>query len=1208
MTTKKQTNESPPTLRLKQTVKNEHTFHIDVELDGFGPRIDADADFTFALTDQEQQDIRWYVEEYAEYPFPPHPERAARVEQRMHELGEHLFQHLFQQAGQQRLWAKVYENLSTMRIEVVSTPQEAAALPWELLRDPHTDTPVALNAGAFVRAHTQGVRQARQVQAQPPIRILLVICRPGGRDDVPFRSVASRLVKGLSDEARAVFQLDVLRPPTFERLGEVLRLAHKQEQPYHVVHFDGHGVYGDPHRLKQAVNISPNAFRGVGSQGFLLFEHDDPTQRLVHGLDLGNLLHETGVPLLVLNACRSAHTEATTEEEEEQEPQQETENPYDKVRAFGSLAQQVMLQGVTGVVAMRYNVYVVTAAQFVANLYASLTRGFTLGEAVTFGRKQLAANPQRHIVGTIELQDWMVPIVYEADPVQLFAPTTDGLNITIKAADATPKRGMLDADLPPEPDVGFFGRDEVLLALDRGFDRHHALLLHAYAGSGKTTTAAEFARWYSLTGGVDGPVLFTSFEQYKLLVQVLDQLGRLFDPLLQQHGIPWDAIPDAAQKRDIALQVLRRVPVLWVWDNVEPVAGFPANTPSAWTDAEQRELAAFLRDARQTRAKFLLTSRREEHGWLGDLPQRVAMGPMPMGERRQLAEALAARYGEVLTEDTWRPLLVYSGGNPLTLTVVVRQALRDHLSTPQQVADYVQRLRAGEVDFGDDASEGRTKSLGASLAYGFATAFSAEEHHMLALLHHFQGFVDVDALIWMGDTSEAWHVPAVAGITRERCIALLDRAAEVGLLTPHGSGFYTIHPALPWFFRRLHQEHYPDGAPTRAYVEAMGALGDYYHNQYGAGNRGVIEVLKAEEANLLHARRLARAHGWYWRITSTMQGLRSLYDHTGRRAEWRRLVEEIVPDFVDPATDGPLAGREEQWSLVMEYRVRLLREERQWDEAARLQGLQVDYQRQQAAPLLALEPAQLDSSQRHTLRSLAVSVEQLGHIQREQGAAVCVDSYQEAMDVFERIGAQTEAAVIAFNLGHAYLGDEVPALRDLAQAEQWYRRNLELRSEGDHLGRGKTLGQLGLVAYERFKEAREVGQPEAVLREHWSAALHAYQQALDMFPPDAVDELATCHNQLGNIYNDAGQTEQAVAHYRESIRYDEMQGNLYGAALTRYNVALAYADAARFEDALLFARAALRNFEEFGPRAADMATLAQELVAEYEAAVKKGGG
>jgi hypothetical protein len=44
-----------------------------------------------------------------------------------------------------------------------------------------------------------------------------------------------------------------------------------------------------------------------------------------------------------------------------------------------------MDKGVSGVVAMRYNVYVVTAAQFVAELYGALVDGFPLGEAVTLG-------------------------------------------------------------------------------------------------------------------------------------------------------------------------------------------------------------------------------------------------------------------------------------------------------------------------------------------------------------------------------------------------------------------------------------------------------------------------------------------------------------------------------------------------------------------------------------------------------------------------------------------------------------------------------------------------------------------------------------------------------------------------------------------------------------------------------------------------------
>jgi len=70
-----------------------------------------------------------------------------------------------------------------------------------------------------------------------------------------------------------------------------------------------------------------------------------------------------------------------------------------------------------------------------------------------------------------------------------------------------------------------------------------------------------------------------------------------------------------------------------------------------------------------------------------------------------------------------------------------------------------------------------------------------------------------------------------------------------------------------------------------------------------------------------------------------MQGLRQLYAHTGRRAEWARLVEEIVPDFIDPATEGPLPGREEDWGLVTEYRVRLLYEARQWAVAEHLQKI-----------------------------------------------------------------------------------------------------------------------------------------------------------------------------------------------------------------------------------------------------------------------------
>ncbi len=68
-----------------------------------------------------------------------------------------------------------------------------------------------------------------------------------------------------------------------------------------------------------------------------------------------------------------------------------------RIRAYGSLAAEVADVGVPGVVAMRYNVYVVTAAQFVADLYAHLLAGRSLGQAATAARQALAADPVRQI-------------------------------------------------------------------------------------------------------------------------------------------------------------------------------------------------------------------------------------------------------------------------------------------------------------------------------------------------------------------------------------------------------------------------------------------------------------------------------------------------------------------------------------------------------------------------------------------------------------------------------------------------------------------------------------------------------------------------------------------------------------------------------------------------------------------------------------------
>src|SRR5438876_2995193 len=98
---------------------------------------------------------------------------------------------------------------------------------------------------------------------------------------------------------------------------------------------------------------------------------------------------------------------------------------------------------------MRYNVYFETAARFMADLYGPLAQGQSLGEAVSLSRKQLAGQPLRDIAyDPRPLQDWPVPVVYEAAPIALFPKRrAAALAITLGKGG-----GAQLAGLPPSPD------------------------------------------------------------------------------------------------------------------------------------------------------------------------------------------------------------------------------------------------------------------------------------------------------------------------------------------------------------------------------------------------------------------------------------------------------------------------------------------------------------------------------------------------------------------------------------------------------------------------------------------------------------------------------------------------------------------------------------------------------------------------------------
>jgi hypothetical protein len=523
---------------------------------------ECEAKFKFTINDEQRNLIQWYLEEYLIYPWGEWRNRAKKAEALMIKLGEGLFKAVFGDPETNALYAHVADGLAQTHIIIQVTDPAGIALPWELLRDPQRGEygQLARLAHTFVRSQPDLIFEPAPAPSSETLNILMAICRPGGPEgDVPFHSVARPLLELFRTHQERV-HLDILRPPTFEQLARVL-----SEKPgyYHVFHFDGHGTFPQG-------SDSARFYSQPGEQGRLLFEGEDGGHREVTGEELGGLLAGKGVPVVLLNACQSGMTHPES--------------------LYPSVGNQLLKAGARGVVAMAYSVYVPTAVRFMARLYEGIINGEELGRAMTYAREDLHVHPQRPSpIGEIELQDWVVPILFRASPFQVLKPR-DTIHLSPEMLQDRQAEAGAEIDTPEPPDYGFVGRDGVMLDLERAFQDETIVLLEGMAGVGKTEMAMGFARWRAETGALAGPIFFFRFEHYLPLAQVCDRVGQVFQAAIkQQLGEEWQLL-EPQQRRALALSILKQVPCLLIWDNFEPVAGFPSGTESAWTPAEQGEL------------------------------------------------------------------------------------------------------------------------------------------------------------------------------------------------------------------------------------------------------------------------------------------------------------------------------------------------------------------------------------------------------------------------------------------------------------------------------------------------------------------------------------------------------------------------------------------------------------------------------------------
>ena len=119
-----------PTLRITQRSEGPGRYRAEVRLEGDGlAPLTAESPFQFEMTPQEHEDVRWYLEDFLQYPHDPAPRIAARIEKRMREIGQRLFEAVFESSKHaERLWGKVCENLDTVRVEIVSSVEGATSM------------------------------------------------------------------------------------------------------------------------------------------------------------------------------------------------------------------------------------------------------------------------------------------------------------------------------------------------------------------------------------------------------------------------------------------------------------------------------------------------------------------------------------------------------------------------------------------------------------------------------------------------------------------------------------------------------------------------------------------------------------------------------------------------------------------------------------------------------------------------------------------------------------------------------------------------------------------------------------------------------------------------------------------------------------------------------------------------------------------------
>ncbi len=892
-------------------------------------------------------------------------------------------------------------------------------------------------------------------------------------------------------------QVDFCRPPTLDQLEKMLSEARRMGEPYHILHFEGHGDY------------SPELGLGV-----LAFERAAPTGEwpsdMVPADRFGDVLAHSNLPLVVLEACRSSDL---------------AHRPI-----FTSVAPRLLAAGVGSVIAMSHSVHIDCTRILLERFYRELARGASVGEALDAGRAGLVADPARRIgfgsdAESIPLSDWFVPTLYQrgSDPILVAQKWRVDRGSTVSASRPPSE------DLPPAPIYNFHGRDRELHQLERAFQRDRAVVVHGMGGMGKTALAREAAFWWHRTCLFPDGACFLSFEHGAGAERAVQVLGTYL------MGDDFRRLPEDDQWAE-ARRLFQQSEVLVVWDNFEStLPQFNEGAAALYDDEKRmhlRKLCEEWTSDPKGKGRLLITCRVAEAGLARARLFRLE------GLARPDSLAFTARVLERHGVDRKDPrlprkdigkLLDLMGDHPLAIELVMPQLGK--LTAAEAISSYRKLLkeehRKAEMQALREGREvERNDSLVASLRFS-SSHLSPAAQAVLPWLAWFTGGVFEQVLLAVGEIPPDQWTAVRAELEGLALVSVDDRVKM------NGGPYLRFHPTLRY---GADPDAVPQPEPVRR--RFVGVYLDVARTVrltvFGGDPRGAMEVTAREEGNLRLAIARALEMGDTAGVGEIGHALSLFLQMSGRPRERDHLMKWLA-DAIERygwSEAAAIYSRERAWTLFREGRPRdaigqmrnlvgRLEATVEFDPFHQLALTRADLGKMlsqaglpdDAIPLLRQAAAaheKLQPKERNHAACLGDLANALHSVGRSDQA---LETAEQSLAMFQELRAARDVGAV-----HGLIARILADMGRYKEARARYQRALRAaRAAGDREMEGTVLQHLGGLASKQGDHDRAIAL--------YKRAMKA-SEAMD----DEASVMRTC-NQIGIAEQDAGRLAEARAWY-----------------------------------------------------------------------------